>query len=103
MSEQAADVAALRSMNESLTSMIQYADALRAGSVAFAYMLPAEWQGPACSRFLVSFETWAASASALTEQTAALQEHAGVVLNAYESGIELLTTEWDGFRGEVGA
>lgn len=103
MSEQAADVAALRSMNESLTSMIGYADALRAGASAFAYMLPAEWQGPAFSRFLVSFETWAASAQSLVEETSQLQNHAATVLAAYEQGIAALDTSWSSYRGQLGA
>ncbi len=103
MSEQAADVAALQSMNESLTSMIEYADALRAGASAFAYMLPAEWQGPAFSRFLVAFETWSAGAQSLTEETAQLQAHAAAVLSAYEQGIETLDSQWSTYRSQMGA
>lgn len=103
MSEQAADVAALRSLNESLTAMIGYADALRAGSAAFAYMLPAEWQGPAFSRFLVAFETWSASAQSLTEETAQLQGHAQAVQAAYEAGIGELDSMWSSYRGQLGA
>ncbi|MFC5338802.1 hypothetical protein [Leucobacter denitrificans] len=103
MSEQAADVAALQSMNESLTSMIEYADALRAGASAFAYMLPAEWQGPAFSRFLVAFETWAAGAQSLTEETAQLQAHAAAVLSAYEQGIETLDSQWSTYRSQMSA
>lgn len=103
MSEQAADVADLRSLNESLTSMIAYADALRAGSAAFAYMLPAEWQGPAFSRFLVAFETWAAGAQSLTEETTQLQAHAQAVLSAYEQGIGELDSTWSSYRGQLGA
>lgn len=103
MSEQAADIAALRSLNESLTAMIAYADALRAGSAAFAYMLPAEWQGPAFSRFLVTFETWAATAQALTEETTQLQGHAAKVLAAYEQGIDVLDSQWSSYRSQLNA
>ena len=103
MTEQVADTDALRSLNESLTSMIGYCDALRAGSAAFAYMLPAEWQGPAFSRFLVAFETWAASAAALTEETAQLQAHATHVLASYETGIGELDSIWSSYRGQLGA
>lgn len=103
MSEQAADVAALQSMNEALTSMVEYADALRAGASAFAYMLPAEWQGPAFSRFLLTFEVWSAGAQSLTEETAQLQAHAQAVLQAYEQGIETLNTQWSTYRSQLSA
>ena len=103
MSEQAADIAALRSMSESLNSMIGYADGLRAGATAFAYMLPAEWQGPAFSRFLVTFETWAASAQALVEETTQLQAHSATVLSAYEKGTAELDNQWSSYRGQLGA
>lgn len=103
MNEQAADVAALRSLNESLVSMIEYADALRAGATAFAFMLPAEWQGPAFSRFLLTFETWSAGAQSLTEESAQLQAHAQAVLTAYEQGLGELDTMWSKYRGQLGA
>lgn len=100
---QIASVAELRSLNEALTDMIGYADALRAGAAAFAYMLPAEWQGPAFSRFIVAFETWAASASLLTESTAELQAHAQAVLTAYENGISELDQIWSTYRTQISA
>lgn len=103
MAEQAVDVTQLRGLVEDLASMVEYAEALRAGASAFAYMLPAEWQGPAFSRFLMSFETWAASAQALTEDTSLLQAQAQAVLAAYEAGIEQCDTSWAGFRGQLGA
>ena len=103
MSEQAADIQALTSMNEALTSMIEYADALRAGASAFAYMLPAEWQGPAFSRFLIAFEAWSAGAQSLTEETAQLQAHAQAVLTAYEQGTDLLDTQWSTYRSQLSA
>lgn len=103
MSEQAADIAALRALSESLQGLVSYADTLRAGATAFAYMLPAEWQGPAFSRFLVSFETWAAAASALTEETAQLQAHAAHVLSSYETGIAEVDSVWASYRGQLGA
>lgn len=103
MSEQAADIAALRSLSESLDSMVGYADALRAGATAFAYMLPAEWQGPAFSRFLVTFETWAASAQSLVEETSQLQAHSATVLQAYEQGTAELSAQWSSYRGQIGA
>lgn len=103
MTEQAADIAALRSLTESLTSMVEYSDALRAGASAFAYMLPAEWQGPAFTQFLVVFETWAARAQILTEQTAGLQAHAAAVLAAYEQGTETLDTQWSSYRSQMSA
>lgn len=103
MSDQTADTDALRTLNESLTELIGYCDALRAGSAAFAYMLPAEWQGPAFSRFLVAFETWAASAAALTEETTQLQGHAAHVLASYESGIAELDGIWSSYRSQLSA
>ena len=66
-------------------------------------MLPAEWQGPAFSRFLVAFETWAASAQSLTEETAQLQAHAQAVLTAYEQGIGELDSMWSSYRSQLGA
>lgn len=103
MSEQAADLAALRTMTESLSAMVGYADALRAGSAAFAYMLPAEWQGPAFSRFLVAFETWAATAESLTAETAQLQAHAAAALTAYEQGVSMIDSQWSTYRGQLSA
>ncbi len=103
MSEQVADTDALRAMNEALTEMISYADALRAGASVFAYMLPAEWQGSAFTRFLTTFEAWATSASALADETSQLQAHAEHVLTAYESGIEQLDGLWSTYRAQIGA
>ena len=100
---QVANVADLRSLNESLTEMIGYCDALRASAAAFAYMLPAEWQGPAFSRFIMTFETWAASAATLTESTADLQAHAQAVLTAYEDGISELDQIWSTYRSQINA
>jgi uncharacterized protein YukE len=103
MSDQVADTDALRALTEALTEMVTYTDALRAGASAFAYMLPAEWQGPAFSRFLSAFEVWAATATALTEETSALQAHVAHVLASYEQGIGELDGIWSSYRAQVGA
>lgn len=103
MSEQSADTEALRSLSESLQNMIAYADTLRAGASAFAYSLPGEWQGPAFSRFLASFEAWAVNAAALTQESVQLQAHAAHVLTAYEQGITQLDGNWSSYRSQLGA
>lgn len=103
MAQQTVDTDALRSLSEALNNMIGYSDALRAGASAFAYMLPAEWQGPAFTRFLAAFEMWSASASALTEETAQLQAHTAAVLQAYETGLNEMTTGWTQLQSEMGA
>ncbi len=103
MSDQTADTDALRGLSEALTEMVTYTDALRAGASAFAYMLPAEWQGPAFTRFLAAFEAWSATASALTVETSGLQAHAAHVLASYEQGISELDGNWSSYRAQVGA
>ena len=103
MGEQTVDTDALRALSEALNSMVGYSDALRAGASTFAYMLPAEWQGPAFARFLSAFELWAMSASALTDETAQLQAHTAAVLQAYETGIAEMDAGWSQLRSEMGA
>jgi hypothetical protein len=53
MSEQQVDTDALRSLTETLTSLVEYTGALRDGAGGFAYMLPSEWQGPAMTQAVV--------------------------------------------------
>ena len=103
MSEQQVDPAQLRSLAEALTQLTGYAEALRSGAGGFAYMLPAEWQGPASQQFLATFELWALSAGALRDQTDGLQKLAAGSLNAYELTIDGLTETWQSLRSGMGA
>jgi uncharacterized protein YukE len=101
MSEQRVDTEALRSLTEQLTALVGYTEALRSSAGGFAYMLPAEWQGPASQQFLATFELWAMSAAALRDQTEALQQLAGASLQAYEGTITALDETWAQLQGSL--
>lgn len=103
MAEQKVDIEALRSLNETLTSLITYTGALREGAGGFAYMLPAEWQGPAMTQFLSTFEMWAVNAETLRLQTEQLQKLAEAALTAYESTIDDVDDSWSKIRSGLGA
>ncbi|GMA27244.1 hypothetical protein [Arenivirga flava] len=94
MSEQAVDTVALRAMADALTELTTYAGMLRDGASSFAHMLPAEWQGPAMTQFLATFQTWSVSAEGLRAQTESLQQLAAAVVTAYEGASEQLDTTW---------
>lgn len=102
MGEQAATSEGLQALVDACAGMIEYSEALRSGAAGFAYLLPAEWQGPAFSRFLTAFETWAASAAALTVETEQLCEYLGAVRSAYEQGSAELDQAWAAFRSSMG-
>lgn len=103
MSEQQVDTDALRSLTETLTSLVEYTGALRDGAGGFAYMLPSEWQGPAMTQFLSTFELWSTGAETLRLQTEQLQKLAAAALAAYESSITGLDTSWSQVRSGLGA
>lgn len=101
MSEIEVDTVALRGLTEELASLVQYCAALRAGAGGFAYMLPADWQGPAMANFINAFEAWAASANTMTEIAGGLRDHAGGVLSAYESAVTFADGTWQGVSTQL--
>lgn len=103
MSEQQADTGQLGELATALQSMVQYAEVLRAGAAGFAYMLPAEWTGPAANQFIVAFETWAVTAEALRAQTELLQQHVAGTRTAYDTTSSGLDTEWSSVRSQMSA
>ncbi len=103
MSEQQADIEQLRALNEALTELTTYVTALRDGAGGFAYMLPAEWQGPAMTQFLAAFELWSTTAEGLRAQTEGLQQQAEASHDAYKGTVEALDTSWQQIRSGMGA
>jgi uncharacterized protein YukE len=103
VTQQQVDITALRGLVEQLESLIDYTESLKTGASGFAYMLPAEWQGPAMSEFLGSFQTWEAGAATLTEQARDMHSVAKAALDAYEKAVESLDTSWSKFQSAVGA
>ena len=95
MSEIEVDTVALRGLTEQLSSLVEYCSALRAGAGGFAYMLPADWQGPAMAAFLATFESWAVSANTMTETATGLRDHAAAVLSAYEGAVTHVDGTWE--------
>ncbi|MEL5991217.1 WXG100 family type VII secretion target [Microbacterium phosphatis] len=101
MAEQHADTEQLKALVETLTSLVDYCDALRTGAGSFAYMLPSDWQGPASTRFMAMFETWAAGANAMKETADSLRQQADAAYKAYDGTIESLDTTWQKIRTEM--
>lgn len=102
MGAQKADTADLQALIDSLGELVTYCTALRQGAGGFAYMLPAEWQGPAMSNFLSMFEKWALGADALTTAAGALQDQVEGAKKAYELTIESLDSSWSSMRSALG-
>ncbi len=101
MSEQQADINDLTSLTESMADLVTYATALKQGAGGFAYMLPADWQGPAMHAFLGSFETWSVSAHALIDAATKLQEQANTAKTAYSNTVEGLDESWTDFQSNL--
>ena len=101
MAEIEVDTVALRGLTEELASLVEYCTALRAGAGGFAYMLPADWQGPALANFINTFEAWATSANAMTEYATGLRDHAAGVLSAYEGAISHADGTWQGVTTQL--
>jgi uncharacterized protein YukE len=101
MSEQQVDLASLQQLVTQMESLVRYCDALRQGAGGFAYMLPAEWQGPAMTQFLASFEAWSVGAQGLTESAQGLHELAKAVHTAYSTTVENLDTAWSDTRASL--
>ncbi|MBF0817013.1 hypothetical protein ACH0AH_02685 [Microbacterium paludicola] len=102
MAEQQADTTQLRNLTQTLQSLVEYCEALRAGAGGFAYMLPNEWQGPASQRFMGQFETWAAGAEGMRQAAEALKAQAEAAEAAYSSAIEAETSRWDQLSANLG-
>lgn len=101
MAEQQADVAELQALAQAMNELMGYCSALKQGASGFAYMLPAEWQGPAMQAFLGSFSAWAVGASALEQAAANLQEQAQTSHDAYAKTIEKLDTSWSKLQSNL--
>lgn len=102
MGDQKADTADLQALTDSLGELVNYCTALKQGAAGFAYMLPAEWQGPAMSNFLSLFEKWQLGAEALTTAAEGLQSQADGARQAYQQTIESLDTAWNQIASSLG-
>lgn len=94
MSEQQVDLASLQQLVTQMETLVTYCEALRQGAGGFAYMLPADWQGPAMVTFLSSFEAWSVGAQGLRDSAQGLHELAAAVHSAYSTTVESLDTAW---------
>jgi uncharacterized protein YukE len=102
MAEQQADTAELRALAQTMTELMGYCSALKQGASGFAYMLPAEWQGPAMQAFLGSFTAWAVGATALEQTAGDLQKQAQASFDAYTATIENLDSSWSTIDSNLG-
>jgi len=102
VSEQQADTAELERLVEALTALTEHCQSLQQSANGFAYMLPAQWQGPAMGAFLAFFEMWSLSAASLTEGAHGLALQASSAHKAYEATIHELDTAWSKFEGSLG-
>ncbi|WP_395245802.1 WXG100 family type VII secretion target [Agromyces sp. MMS24-K17] len=102
MSEQQADTNELRQLAQTMNELVSYCSALKEGSSGFAYMLPAEWQGPAMQAFLGSFAAWAAGAAALQSVAESLHDQVQVSHDAYAKAIEELDSSWAKIESNLG-
>lgn len=94
MSEQQVDLASLEQLVTQMETLVTYCDALKQGAGGFAYMLPADWQGPAMMAFLGSFEAWSVGAQGLSDSAKGLHELAKAVHTAYSTTVENLDSAW---------
>ncbi|RXZ69935.1 hypothetical protein [Agromyces albus] len=102
MAEQQADTAELRALAQTMTELMGYCSALKQGASGFAYMLPAEWQGPAMQAFLGSFAAWTVGATGMEQTAEALQKQAQAAFDAYDATIESLNTAWKTIESDLG-
>lgn len=94
MGTQKADTADLQALADALGELVNYCTALKQGASGFAYMLPAEWQGPAMANFLSMFEKWQLGADGMMQAAAGLQAQVAAAQQAYELTSEGLDTSW---------
>ncbi len=102
MSEQQADTNDLLALSTMMGDLTEYCSALRQGAVNFAYILPADWKGPAFGAFIALFEQWSAGAEALTNGASDLHQLAERSYQVYSATIEGLDTEWNKFESSLG-
>lgn len=101
MADQKADTADLQALADALGELVNYCTALKQGAGGFAYMLPAEWQGPAMANFISLFEKWAIGAEALTLAAEGLQDQVDGARQAYEMTFEALDTSWNTIKSSL--
>ncbi|MCM3655664.1 WXG100 family type VII secretion target [Agromyces mediolanus] len=94
MSEQQADTTELKALADMLGELVTYCSALKQGASGFAYMLPAEWQGPAMANFIGMFEKWQLGAEAMTQAAEGLQDQVSGAHQAYTETIDTLDGAW---------
>ncbi len=94
MAEQQADTTELKALADTLGELVAYCTALKQGASGFAYMLPAEWQGPAMANFLGMFEKWQLGAEAMSQAAEGLQDQVAGAHTAYETTITSLDDAW---------
>lgn len=99
---QQADIAALQHLATTMGQLKTYCTTLKDSSHGFAYMLPADWQGPAHTAFLGSFVTWEAMAAELITGADQLEKLATAIHKAYDSGTTDLDTTWSQIEGQLG-
>ncbi|QEO15129.1 hypothetical protein FLP10_12430 [Agromyces intestinalis] len=102
MSEQQADTNDLRQLAQTMNELVNYCSALKEGAGGFAYMLPAEWQGPAMQAFLGSFAAWAVGAAALQDVAESLHDQVQVSYDSYSKTIEDLDSTWAKIEANLG-
>ncbi|WP_221584809.1 hypothetical protein [Microbacterium sp. G2-8] len=102
MGDQYADTTDLNALVQTLTELVSYCEALKSGASGFAYMLPNDWQGPAMSAFLGSFNAWALGAEAMQQQAEALKQQAEAAHKAYDGAISDMDTYWNSLESNLG-
>ena len=102
MSEQQADIAELQRLVDTMQSLKEHCDALKQGAAGFAYMLPAQWQGPAMGAFIAFFETWSVGAQSLADGAGQLHAQADTAQKAYQATVDELDAAWTTFEGSLG-
>jgi uncharacterized protein YukE len=102
VAEQQADTAELQALVQTMGELVAYCSALKQGASGFAYMLPAEWQGPAMQSFLGAFSAWAVGATALEQTADGLLAQAQVTFDAYTATIEGLDSSWADLESSLG-
>jgi hypothetical protein len=102
MGAQQAETTDLLALSNMMSDLTSYCAALRQGAVNFAYILPAEWHGPAFGAFITLFEQWSAGAEALTNGASDLHLLADRSYQVYTGTIEALDTEWTKYQNSLG-
>lgn len=102
MTDQQADIDGLKNLADTMGQLKSYCETLKDSSHGFAYMLPADWQGPAHTAFLASFVTWEAMAEELITAAGELEKFATAVHKAYDQGTNDLDSTWSEIQSSLG-